>query len=305
MEFPHIIGTGTVPERLKQYYEDYLHEYLIMIGGGSAYTSRLGGSTETDASFPVLGHIDLTDGFHRSDKGSFTWKLTPEEEEGAKKTLSTLRMAITPYYLSLINPDDPHDPIRRQCIPTGAEGEIYRILGYPYKGGHSFYPAKVLEGGLGNPFLEGLMEEFNRPVTMHSELFGELKLNKRYGVFYGKFNWLGTEIEVSFNTDEDDDAGCLAHLEEFCRDAERRDKEIREYAADELTYLANDWRDDDHLDEEITEEDFARRIVISDVEMSSEGDWYVWFEDGDMFAGHSVRVHGEAMGPPSYASMEG
>ncbi len=47
--------------------------------------------------------------------------LTPEEEEGVKKTLSTLRMAITPYYLSLINPDDPHDPIRRQCIPTGLE----------------------------------------------------------------------------------------------------------------------------------------------------------------------------------------
>lgn len=48
-------------------------------------------------------------------------KLTPEEEEGVKKCLSTLRMAITPYYISLINPDDPFDPVRRQCIPTGAE----------------------------------------------------------------------------------------------------------------------------------------------------------------------------------------
>lgn len=48
-------------------------------------------------------------------------KLTPEEEEGVRKTLTTLRMAITPYYLSLINPDDPHCPIRRQAIPTAAE----------------------------------------------------------------------------------------------------------------------------------------------------------------------------------------
>ncbi len=48
-------------------------------------------------------------------------KLTPEEEEGVKKTLSTLRMAITPYYLSLIDPTDPHDPVRRQCIPTELE----------------------------------------------------------------------------------------------------------------------------------------------------------------------------------------
>ena len=47
--------------------------------------------------------------------------LTPEEEEGVKKTLSTLRMAITPYYLSLIDPENPNCPIRRQAIPTGAE----------------------------------------------------------------------------------------------------------------------------------------------------------------------------------------
>ena len=27
-------------------------------------------------------------------------------------------MAITPYYLSLVNPADPNDPIRRQCVPS-------------------------------------------------------------------------------------------------------------------------------------------------------------------------------------------
>ncbi|MBR6109339.1 MAG: lysine 2,3-aminomutase [Clostridia bacterium] len=47
--------------------------------------------------------------------------LTPEEEDGVKKCLGTLRMAITPYYLSHINPDDPYDPIRRQAIPTALE----------------------------------------------------------------------------------------------------------------------------------------------------------------------------------------
>lgn len=48
-------------------------------------------------------------------------QLTPEEEDGVAKSLQTLRMAITPYYLSLINPDDPFCPIRRQAIPTAAE----------------------------------------------------------------------------------------------------------------------------------------------------------------------------------------
>ena len=48
-------------------------------------------------------------------------KLTPEEEEGVAKSLKTLRMAITPYYLSLIDPENPHCPVRKQCIPTAAE----------------------------------------------------------------------------------------------------------------------------------------------------------------------------------------
>jgi len=47
--------------------------------------------------------------------------LTPEEEEGVKKCLGRLRMAITPYYLSLIDIDNPHDPVRRQAIPTADE----------------------------------------------------------------------------------------------------------------------------------------------------------------------------------------
>ena len=47
--------------------------------------------------------------------------LTPAEEEGVKKSLATLRMAITPYYLSLIDPNNPKCPIRRQAIPTAAE----------------------------------------------------------------------------------------------------------------------------------------------------------------------------------------
>ena len=44
--------------------------------------------------------------------------LTAEEEEGVAKCLSTLRMAFTPYYLSLIDPTDPEDPVRKQAIST-------------------------------------------------------------------------------------------------------------------------------------------------------------------------------------------
>ena len=44
--------------------------------------------------------------------------LTKEEEDGLKHALNTLRMAITPYYFSLIDMENPNDPIRKQAIPT-------------------------------------------------------------------------------------------------------------------------------------------------------------------------------------------
>jgi len=44
--------------------------------------------------------------------------LTEDEENGIRVSLQTLRMAITPYYLSLINFENPECSIRRQAIPT-------------------------------------------------------------------------------------------------------------------------------------------------------------------------------------------
>lgn len=48
-------------------------------------------------------------------------RLTEEEEEGVRKSLATLRMAITPYYMTLIDPENANCPIRKQAIPTAAE----------------------------------------------------------------------------------------------------------------------------------------------------------------------------------------
>ncbi|MEC9488757.1 MAG: lysine 2,3-aminomutase [Halanaerobium sp.] len=47
--------------------------------------------------------------------------LTPDEEDGVKRCLQSLRMAVTPYYASLIDPDDPECPIRKQAVPTSME----------------------------------------------------------------------------------------------------------------------------------------------------------------------------------------
>ena len=38
--------------------------------------------------------------------------LTPDEEEGVRISTKTIPLNITPYYASLMNPDDPRCPIR-------------------------------------------------------------------------------------------------------------------------------------------------------------------------------------------------
>lgn len=48
-------------------------------------------------------------------------KLTPEEEEGIKRASGRLSLAITPYWVTLIDPEDPDCPLRRQAVPVAGE----------------------------------------------------------------------------------------------------------------------------------------------------------------------------------------
>ena len=73
---------------------------------------------------------DYFDKISKKDWDDWKWQMSNRIEtiDDASRILSvrmnekncdsTLRMAITPYYFSLINPDDPNDPIRKQAIPT-------------------------------------------------------------------------------------------------------------------------------------------------------------------------------------------
>ena len=52
------------------------------------------------------------------------FKLTPDELAGARAAESAgFPILLTPYYASLVDPDDPGCPIRRQVLPRAAEGE--------------------------------------------------------------------------------------------------------------------------------------------------------------------------------------
>ncbi|MBU0942891.1 MAG: KamA family radical SAM protein [Proteobacteria bacterium] len=62
--------------------------------------------------------------------------LSEEQKHSMKEVLDTHPMNIPRYYLSLINPDDPQDPIRKMAIPTSEElvvaGQMGETTGDPY-----------------------------------------------------------------------------------------------------------------------------------------------------------------------------
>lgn len=79
--------------------------------------------------------------------------LTADETEGINRCLETLRMAITPYYATLIDPTDPDCPIRKQAIPVALELDkakcdmedpLHEERDSPVKGLTHRYPDRVL-----------------------------------------------------------------------------------------------------------------------------------------------------------------
>ena len=79
--------------------------------------------------------------------------ITPEEEEGVQKCLGVLRMGISPYFATLMDPDDPNCPIRKQAVPTMHELEfrdsdmedpLFEDIDSPTPGLTHRYPDRVL-----------------------------------------------------------------------------------------------------------------------------------------------------------------
>jgi lysine 2,3-aminomutase len=69
-------------------------------------------------------HWQLKHRIRSKDELSEIIKLTPEEEKGLDKAKGRLSLAITPYWATLIDPEDPNCPIRRQAVPVAAESIV-------------------------------------------------------------------------------------------------------------------------------------------------------------------------------------
>ena len=102
-----------------------------------------------------------------------------------------------------------------------------------------------------------------------------------------------------------------ANMKKLLAEQEAWDKSLRAMPAQKLTTQANEWlADNDQTDRDpekdpITEDEFARRILLTEFTVSPGGRFTAWYEDDDMFWGHVITVDGTLKKGPVDADIQG
>ena len=138
-----------------------------------------------------------------------------------------------------------------------------------------------------DPDLKAILDEQKKPVTFWAEGLGTFALNRALGWFEAEADWLGSPIRLDLDRDEDREK-CLSHL--------------RALMAGQANW---DGGCEEREPEEITRGQFMERLEPDAVQISGDGSFDFWFNDGALFWGHSIHVTGSLEGGPEKAEMEG
>ena len=155
------------------------------------------------------------------------------------------------------------------------------------------------------PELMPLLEEFRKEVVLEDEDLGTLVLNKKTALFEGKVDYGADRFTLYLEVDALDKNTWTQALNAakalICKGA-YWDQPMCEFAAKELTDLANDYREEEDFDdeslyapsdlEEISEEEFACRIYIFELIVNAGGEFTAYYNDDDMFSGRVITVTG-------------
>ena len=199
------------------------------------------------------------------------------------------------FVLSTIGDEQLLEVLRRRTRPEF----IIKFRGRVSEDGKRLLLLDLPEPGF-DPDLKAILEEQKKPVTFWEEGLGTFTLNRQVDWFETEVDWLGGQISLVFDAEEDR-AEVLQRAKTLLAGAADWDQRIRAYAADDLLVSANDWAED----EEITREQFIQRMELESIEIRADGSFEFWFADGDMFYGHSIHVSGDMEHGPDDAAMEG
>lgn len=268
-------------------FEEEAKEILVLLAGGSGAGKRNG---FWDVSHYFIAYVDCQTGALHTGDGRIVYPVSDEESDAGGILDRFRREAV---YRLKARKRIPHK------IPEGVTASSQ----------NQFLIVEVLEEDAPCPALEEVLAEYRRPVVLNDEELGELSLDKDLDMFEGGISWRGEDIDISLEVDsssEDTWTAAVAAMKQMMTDQDRWDRDMRAFAARELTELACEWRESaDEEVPEITEESFAQRIELTSIAMDPDGSFSAYFDDDDMFFGHCVVVYGTLEGGVSSAVMAG
>jgi len=268
-------------------FEDEAREILVLLAGGGGAGKRNG---FWDVSHYFIAYVDCQTGALHTSDGRIVYPVSDEEHDAGGILDRFRREAV---YRLKARKKIPHE------IPEGMTASSQ----------NEFLIVEVLEEDAPCPALEDVLAEYRRPVVVTDEVLGELTLDKDLDVFEGEVLWRGEQICLSLEVDvanEDTWTAAVAAMKQMMADQDRWDRDMRAFAARELTELACDWRESADEDvPEITEESFAQRIELTSIAMDPDGSFSAYFDDDDMFFGHCVTAYGTLTDGVRTVNMEG
>ncbi|MDA1475176.1 DUF2262 domain-containing protein [Bacillus changyiensis] len=180
---------------------------------------------------------------------------------------------------------------------------------YVRKGNKAMMLVKVIDTAYQDDELQSILNEALKPIDYKDSKLGTFKLNKAVKLFEKEITWAGQAgiLYFDWHENEQEMKASLATAHILFQDQVQWDAKIRAYAAEELVELANDWlQDNDETEiDEITKELFIELMEFSSISVYSDGDFEVFFDDGDMFWGHSIIVSGHRNGTFESAEIAG
>ena len=268
-------------------FEDEAREILVLLAGGGGAGKRSG---FWDVSHYFIAYVDCQTGALHTGDGRIVYPVSDEEHDAGGILDRFRREGV---YRLKARKKIPHE------VPEGVTTSSQ----------NQFLIVEVLEEDAPSPALEEVLAEYLRPVVVTDEVLGELTLDKDLDMFEGEVLWRGEQICVSLEVDaanEDTWADARRAMKTMLADQERWDRDMRAFAARELTELACEWRESaDEEVPEITEESFAQRIELRTIAMDADGSFSAYFDDDDMFFGHCVTAYGTLTDGVTAANMEG
>ena len=268
-------------------FEEEAKEILVLLAGGSG-AGKMNGFW--DVSHYFIAYVDCQTGALHTGDGRIVYPVSDEEHDAGGILDRFRREAV---YRLKARKRIPHK------IPEGVTASSQ----------NQFLIVEVLEEDAPCPALEEVLAEYRRPVVLNDEELGELSLDKDLDMFEGGISWRGEDIDISLEVDsssEDTWTAAVAAMKQMMTDQDRWDRDMRAFAARELTQLACEWRESaDEEVPEITEESFAQRIELTSIAMDPDGSFSAYFDDDDMFFGHCVVVYGTLADGVASAVMAG